>query len=58
MSAHFEKAGNQAQLEVLMTRLLNVGITVCEILTFATPKLRSRPVDGISVTVERSYPYT
>jgi len=40
MSAGFEKAGNQAQLELLMARLLNVGIAVCEILTFAMSELR------------------
>jgi len=36
-----------------MARLLNVGIAVCEILTFVMSELRSRLVDGTSVTVER-----
>jgi len=40
--ADFEKAGSQAQLELLMARLLNVGIAVCEILTFAKSELRSQ----------------
>jgi len=36
-----------------MARLLNVGIAVCEILTFVMSELRSRLVDGTSVPVER-----
>ena len=41
MSSDLEKAGNQAQLELLMAGLLNVGIAICEILTFAMSELRS-----------------
>jgi len=40
MSADFENAGNQAQLELLMARLLNVGITVFGILSFAMSELQ------------------
>jgi len=47
------KSRKSTQLELLMARLLNFGIAVCEILTFAMSELRSHPVDGTSVTVER-----
>jgi len=41
MSADPAKAENQAQLELLMARLLNIGIAVFEIPTFAMSELRS-----------------
>jgi len=51
MSAGFEKAGNQAQLKLLIARLLNVGMRDTDLCNVRTKV--SRPVDGTSVTVER-----